>query len=212
MLPIYHRRQPEWKEPAVNGLREAKRALREEVLARREAIDATAREAMSKTILDRIAALDAFDAATTVLAYAGFGAELQTDGFMHTVLGRGKTLILPRVEGGALGLYAVQDLQRELVPGTWGIRQPDPQTCERVEPSRVDFVLAPGVAFDARGGRLGYGGGFYDRLLSGLHPRPALVAGAFEIQVVERVPVDETDVRVDEVVTERQGYRAQTRE
>ena len=196
----------------MNGLKEAKQALRAEVLARRDAIDDDARVAMSEVILDRIAALDAFGAATTVLAYAGFGSELETDSFMHAVLERGKTLILPRVEGEELGLYAVEDLQRELVPGTWGIRQPDPETCERVEPSRVDFVLAPGVAFDARGGRLGYGAGFYDRLLSSMNPRPALVAGAFEIQVVERVPVDETDVRVDMIVTERQSYRAQTRE
>lgn len=196
----------------MNGLKEAKQALRAEVLARRDAIDDAAREASSEVILDRIAALDAFNDASTVLAYAGFGSELQTDGFMHAVLRQGKTLVLPRVEGGELGLYAVEDLQRELVPGTWGIRQPDPQTCEPVEPHRVDFVLAPGVAFDASGGRLGYGAGFYDRLLCKLNPRPALVAGAFEVQVVEKVPVDESDVRVDEVITEGRSYRAQTRE
>ncbi|HTL75696.1 MAG TPA: 5-formyltetrahydrofolate cyclo-ligase, partial [Casimicrobiaceae bacterium] len=67
----------------------------------------------------------------------------------------------------------------------------------------VDWVLVPGVAFDARGGRLGYGGGFYDRLLPGAAGSAPRVAGAFEMQIVDAVPTAPHDVGVDAVVTER---------
>jgi 5-formyltetrahydrofolate cyclo-ligase len=66
----------------------------------------------------------------------------------------------------------------------------------------------PGVAFTRRGDRLGYGGGFYDRLIRGLVPRPALVAGAFELQVVAKLPMMEADQRVDRVITESAEYCA----
>lgn len=177
-----------------------------EVLRRREALDIATREALSGKVFGGITALETFSDATIVLAYAGFGSEPRTDGFLQTVLRGGKTLALPRVEGRDLGLYAVTDPQDELVPGTWGIREPRPELCERVEPRTVDFVLVPGVAFDVRGGRLGYGGGYYDRLMGELRRRPALVAGAFEVQVVERVPSEGHDVRVDIVVTEERSY------
>jgi 5-formyltetrahydrofolate cyclo-ligase len=76
----------------------------------------------------------------------------------------------------------------------------------RVDPHAIDFVLVPGLALDARGGRLGYGGGVYHKLLAdGLSPCAWLVAGAFESQMVEKVPVDEHDVPMD-VVTENGHY------
>ena len=196
----------------MDGPREAKHALRQEILRRREALGPAARDTLSEEIFGRITALETFRHAATVLAYAHFGSEPCTSAFLQTVLDAGKTLVLPRVEDrNLLGLYAVTDLQRELAPGTWGIREPRPEACARVEPQALDFVLVPGVAFDRRGGRLGYGGGFYDRLIGGLRRRPALVAGAFEVQMVERVPSDDHDVRVDLVVTEGRIYSADPR-
>jgi 5-formyltetrahydrofolate cyclo-ligase len=145
----------------------------------------------------------------TVMAYASFGSALQTDEFMRHVLHQGKILLLPRVnhQKGLVDIYRVRDPIRDLLAGTWGIREPKPDRCARVNPYAIDFVLVPGLAFDARGGRLGYGGGFYDKLLAdGLSPCAWLVAGAFESQMVEKVPVDEHDVPMDVVVTENGHY------
>lgn len=163
---------------------------------------------MSEEIFRSVAALEVFRHAEKVLAYASFGSEPTTDPFLQTVLDAGKTLILPRVEARELGLYAVTDARRDLAPGTWGIREPRPEACPRAEPYSVDFVLVPGVAFDPPGRRLGYGGGFYDRLIGDMDRRPALVAGAFGVQVVERVPSEGHDLRVDLVVTEGCTYAA----
>ncbi len=191
--------------------RAAKARLRQMVLARRDAVDAATRAALSQAILRKIAGLPAYREARAVLAYAGFGSELQTSGFLRHVLDEGKALLLPRVnrKEKLLEVYEVVDPERDLQAGTWGISEPAPERCSVADPLDADFVLVPGVAFDARGGRLGYGAGFYDRLIStGLPPRAWLVAGAFEAQMVEEVPMDDNDVPVDAVVTEKTHYHA----
>lgn len=186
---------------------EAKAVLREAVLRRRDALGEGERATLGRRILGRVLDLPAYGRSAVVLAYASFGTELRTDGFLRQVLDDEKILLLPRVEPDGLRLYEVRDLVRDLAPGKWGIREPKPDRCPSADPERVGFALVPGVAFDRRGRRLGYGGGFYDRLLAGgLAGRASLVSGAFEVQVVEEVPVGPHDVPVEAVVTEAGIY------
>lgn len=188
---------------------EAKAALREKVLRRRDALSDQERASLSRRVIGTVLDLPAYGSSDVVLAYASFGTELQTDKFLRCVLDDGKTLALPRVEGGGLVLYETSILARDLVPGTWGIREPNPERCSPADPDRVDFALIPGVAFDQNGRRLGYGGGFYDRLIGGELPgRALLVSGAFGTQMVDGVPVDPHDAPVDVVVTEKGSHRS----
>jgi 5-formyltetrahydrofolate cyclo-ligase len=81
------------------------------------------------------------------------------------------------------------------------------ERCERINSlNEVEFALLPGVAFTRSGARLGYGGGFYDKLLAGrgCEPRPTLVAAAFALQIVERIPLETTDVKVEWIITEQE--------
>ncbi len=186
---------------------EAKAPLRRAVLRRRAALPEEERALLSGRIVATILNLPTYKNADVVLAYASFGTELQTDELLWRVLNDGKVLVLPRVEGSALGLYEVQDLTSDLAPGTWGIREPEPDRCPAVDRGGVGFALIPGVAFDRGGRRLGYGGGFYDRLLAGgLPDGTPLVSGAFEVQILDEVPTDPHDAPVDVVVTERKVY------
>jgi 5-formyltetrahydrofolate cyclo-ligase len=190
-------------------LQETKPSLRKRILGRRDAIDPWTRTALSRAIVRDIVETFVYRRSNTIMAYASFGSELQTDEFVRHVLDQGKILLLPRVnrQEGSLDVYRVRDPVQDLRVGTWGIREPRPDRCARVDPHAIDFVLVPGVAFDTRGGRLGYGGGFYDKLLAdGLSPGAWLVGGAFEGQMVEKVPVDEHDVPMDVVVTENGHY------
>jgi 5-formyltetrahydrofolate cyclo-ligase len=188
---------------------EAKSALRREILARRDALDPDIRARLSTAALGRVARLDAFGAARVVLGYASFGTELDTSSLLADVLARGRRLVLPRVDRAArrLVLHEVRDLAADLQPGAWRIPEPAPSRCPLAQPAEIEFVLVPGVAFDPEGGRVGYGAGFYDRLLGGWPaPLPPLVAAAFELQIVLAVPVLPTDHRVDLVVTESRSY------
>ncbi|MGH3146985.1 MAG: 5-formyltetrahydrofolate cyclo-ligase [Rubrobacter sp.] len=188
---------------------ETKARLREVVLGRRDAMESGTRAALSGAIVREIITLAGYEESRTVMAYAGFGSELQTDAFLRHTLSEGKRLLLPRVnrQERLLDVYEVKDPARDLEAGTWGIREPILDLCAPADPSAAEFVLVPGLAFDSRGGRLGYGAGFYDKLLSAsVSPRAWLVAGAFEAQMVQEVPLAEHDVLVDLVVTEKGQY------
>jgi 5-formyltetrahydrofolate cyclo-ligase len=179
------------------------------VLAERDALDANLRTALSKAITARLLALDSYRAAGCLAAYVSFGSEFETGGLISDVLARGKTLALPRVDRDSRGLkfYAVQNPERELAAGVWGIRQPRPELCPEVPSASLEFVLVPGVAFTRLCARLGYGGGYYDGFIRSLARRPALVAGAFSVQILPALPVSEHDQSVDCVVTENAEYR-----
>ena len=126
------------------------------------------------------------------------------------MLARAKTLVLPKVNRATrdLDLFRVGAPETELEPGVFGIREPVPSRCAPASLDAVDFVLVPGVVFDARGGRIGRGAGYYDRLLARCRPGTRLVAAAFEVQVVDEVPREPHDRRVDLVVSELRVYPA----
>lgn len=191
---------------------EAKNRLRQSALRRRKALPEAERAEWSRRIVARISNLGSYKRSNVVLAYASFGPELETDEFLQRVLNDGKTLVLPRVVGARLDLHEVRDLPRHLNLGSRGIREPMPDHCPVVGPGSIDLALVPGVAFDRIGGRLGYGAGFYDRLLAGgLADNAPLVSGAFEAQIVDRIPLDPHDVPVDLVVTETEIYGGDAR-
>ena len=190
--------------------RSLKADLRRQVLARRDALGAAERKSLSERITARLLELDACRKAACVMAYIGFGSEIDTARFVADILAQGKTLVLPRIERGnrTLKLFEVRDPENQLEAGVWGIRQPRVDLCPEISAAQIEFVLAPGVGFTRHCERLGYGGGFYDRFIRGLVTRPALVAAAFALQVLPELPTSETDQRVDLVMTEDAAYYA----
>jgi len=189
-----------------------KQGIRKNILALREQLPADIRAAHSTAITERLLQLPAYRQADTVLGYMNFGAEFTSELWVKQVLADGKRLALPKVSRHTnhLDLYWVEDLENQLAAGLWGIREPVVERCERLAtPNEVEFTLLPGVAFTRDGARLGYGGGFYDKLLANLNhaggtQRPVLVAAAFALQVVERLPQEATDVKVEWIITEQE--------
>lgn len=179
-----------------------KASLRQRVLAARDALGEAQRRDAARHIAAALTGLPSYRAATCVAAYLSFGTELDTAAFIATVHADGKQLALPRVdrERRCIVLHRVRP-DEPLVAGPFGIREP------RIDyPSAVigdvDFMLVPGVAFDRRGYRLGYGAGFYDRLLAERRHGTVCVAAAFDCQVVDAVPVEAHDQRIDRLITE----------
>jgi 5-formyltetrahydrofolate cyclo-ligase len=122
---------------------------------------------------------------------------------LAAALEQGKTVAVPRVslERRMLDIHVVCDLRRDIAPGYRGIPEPN-AGCPPIELEAIDWVLVPGVAFDSRGHRVGYGGGYYDRLLPALPRSAACIAGAFELQIVDEVPTAPHDFALDAIVTE----------
>ncbi len=187
-----------------------KQALRQSIIAAREKLAAPDRLHLSRAVIESVCNLTAYQQAKTVLGYLNFGAELVAELWVEQALTDGKRVLLPRVNRASkhLDLYEVHDLQHDVAPGLWGIREPLVERCAKEEAlGTLDFILMPGVAFTREGARLGYGGGFYDKLLAHMPNRPALVAGAFTLQIVQEIPQEGTDRKVEWLVTENETIR-----
>ncbi|MCX7598019.1 MAG: 5-formyltetrahydrofolate cyclo-ligase [Armatimonadetes bacterium] len=185
-----------------------KQELRRQALACRDVIPPDVRAAKSEAIAGRVMAMPQWQGAGAVLGYLSFRSEVETRSLLAAALCAGKRLALPRVnrQERRLELYWVGGLEAPWVaPGTWGIGEPVPEKCQPADPDGVDVVLVPGVAFDTHGRRIGYGGGYYDRLLSevGHDLRENAIALAFEEQIWEEVPAGEADFRVPIIVTDQ---------
>ncbi len=184
-----------------------KQELRKRIIALREQLPKALRDTYSRAIADRLAQMEAYRQAGTVLGYMNFGAEFASELWIQQVLADGKRLALPRVNHhtNQLDLYWVDDLENQLASGLWGIREPIVERCERLNTlNEVEFALLPGVAFTRSGARLGYGGGFYDKLLAHMTHQPTLAAAAFALQIVEQIPQEATDVKVEWIITEQE--------
>ncbi len=189
-----------------------KAALRALALARRDA--EPDRDRKSRRILDRVMALPDFGRAGTVATYVGVKSEVTTANLLRAAMSVGTRTAVPCREGDELALYAIEMLG-ELEEASFGLREPaarvraDPD--RRVAPETVDLLVVPGVAFDRRGGRIGYGRGYYDRLLARCRPDAPRVGLAFECQLVEAIPMGPADQPMDLVVPEADVYRVSER-
>jgi len=184
--------------------RNAKREIRARIIAQREALPEARRREWSAAITARLLALEEYLTARVIAAYASFQAEFDTAAFLAAALAGGKQVVVPRVAAGRdrLEFCFVTDAARDLAPGTWNIPEPGPHCEPMRDGAPVDLVLTPGVAFTRRGDRLGYGRGYYDRFIAALPGRPALVAAAYSMQIVDLLPHEDHDRRVDVLVTE----------
>lgn len=140
-----------------------------------------------------VAALDAYRDAGTVMAFKGFGTEPDTDPLFARVAAEGKRLLLPRIEDGAI---VVCDADGPMATSRIGVQEPQGPALPF---DLVEFVIVPGLAFTPDGYRLGYGGGFYDRFLPAVSAPNAGVC--FAEQVVDTLPVEAHDIRVQRVIS-----------
>ena len=179
-----------------------KKALRREMLARRRALSAEERTRASEMICTRVRALTMLQEARTIMLYASTGEEIDLCPLMEELLAEGRHIALPEITGR--GVMEARELPAmdALTDGIFGIRTPDPARGGIIPPEEIDLVIVPGAAFDEYGGRLGLGGGYYDRFLPRAQRAVRLVL-AFDFQIVPDVPMGVQDARIDAVLTER---------
>ncbi len=183
-------------------LLEQKNALRLKMRAHLAALVPDERTERSQRVVRQIVELPAWHEASQVLLFAPVSMEPDLDLLWRDDVRMDKRCAYPRVEGTTMRLYYVHGLD-ELEPTRWGLREPLPHAAREAAVDDFDLVLVPGLAFDASGGRLGRGGGFYDRLLAERDPtKTRLIGVGFAFQQVEgTLPLAPHDVRLDEIVT-----------
>ena len=188
----------------AHRLKQAKRALRRAVLAQRDALPPEERSAGSEAIAERFLGLPEVVGAETVLAFSSFGSEVDTAPLIARLRSRGSTVALPRIEGNEV-VPVVATLGAAMTQTSFGAMEPAEGRV--LDVAELDLVVVPGVAFDRSCDRVGYGGGYYDRLLDKRREGVAAIAIAFSIQIVDRVPTGAIDRRIDGLVTELEVIR-----
>jgi 5-formyltetrahydrofolate cyclo-ligase len=172
------------------------------------------KDELSRQICTRFMALPVYAAARTVMFYADVRSEVRTRNSLPDALTSGKRIVVPYCVNNELELFLLEDME-ELSIGMYRILEPRPElrslAQKRVLPGELDLVMVPGVAFDRKGGRMGHGFGYYDKLLQHARDDAPLVALAFECQLFPEIPTQAHDIFMDKIITEKSIYSGQGR-
>ncbi len=175
-----------------------KRDIRRELLNRRLSLPSERKEEYDSRIRDLLKSLPEYRRAKRILLYCSVKGEPDLTPLFVELIDEGRSLILPRVKGESLELVEAREISC-LKNGTFNIPEPDSGVI--TDPESVELAVVPGVVFDREGYRIGFGRGYYDRLLERV--RAPKVGVAYSFQVLDVVPRDSWDVPVDMVVTEK---------
>ncbi len=187
-----------------------RKQLRREWLAERDLLNAAQRRSKSEQIQALLLKQPGIVKAKHLFIYVHFRSEVETLTLIEHCLAAGKKVSVPVTLRKESRLLAVQitDPATQLKPGCFGIPEPTEKQIARatVDPTQIDAVLVPGSVFDPLGGRLGYGGGYYDRFLTQDAPQARRIGLAYALQVVKQVPMEDHDQYMDMIITEQQAY------
>ena len=173
-----------------------KQALRQQMLERRNALSTAEITSRSIRVQGLLLASKEFNTAKIVGAYYAFGTEVKTDMVIERARSLGKQIALPSVEGDSLTFYELSSA-KDLVKGRFGIMEPLPYA---PVDEKIDLLVVPGIAFDKKGNRLGYGKGYYDKYLA---KRTIVSIGfGYSFQLLEDLPRSPHDEQLDAIITE----------
>ena len=188
-----------------------KKEMRKKMLSLRDSLSEKERMEKSREIAKRLFTLEEFQKAEVVLSYQSFRSEVETTEMNQKIRESGKSLYLPKTyaDRKEMAFYRVYS-DADLIPGYQGIlepqeKEPFTEKLASLKPEKV-LMLMPGAAFDDKGNRIGYGGGYYDRYLES-HPQLHTLALAFDMQVLFEVPAEEQDIKPQLLVTETTIYQ-----
>jgi 5-formyltetrahydrofolate cyclo-ligase len=177
----------------------AKRELRKRMESVRNVLPRSAHAERSARACNALIALSEFADARTVAGYKALRKELDPSQVLQLAAAQGKRVVLPRVVDDTL-VFQLVTAGEELVENDWGILEP-PESAEVVAPGEIDLVLVPALALDLRGYRIGYGKGFYDRVLPAMQ-RACSVGLCYDFQLLAEVPNEDHDVPLKRVVSD----------
>jgi 5-formyltetrahydrofolate cyclo-ligase len=201
------------------NVRDQKIELRRAMEALREAIPSPEREGKERAIVEKSIAIckerllqpDGKPTGKALFTYMPIRTEVNVIPVMRWCWQQGVPVVLSRSdrERKTMSLHRIRSLaELDTEKGPWGISEPKASQPELSDLGQIGLILVPGLGFDREFGRLGYGGGFYDRFMQRFEPlglpRPYCLAAAFDVQIARRVPLGWHDFRVDEIVTESQ--------
>ena len=185
----------------------AKVLLRDEIAAKIAALSAEEKKRQSKIVYDKLINHPFYKSSKRISLFMSTDQEIDTAPIIEHVRAKGAAAFVPQYAGGVMKMLRMETGDEKAMPLTrHGIQQHSKNQLRdnALETGGLDLIIAPGVAFSRDGARLGHGGGYYDKFITGLRSNPEtapkVVAVAFDVQVVDNVPMDPQDQRVDAVI------------
>lgn len=141
---------------------------------------------------------------STIMTYLDFNNEVKTDYMINKLIDMNKSVLVPITikEKKQLLPSRVKNLSLDVQLGSYGIREPKNEFIRLYDPTSIDVLIVPAVAFDINKYRLGYGGGFYDRFIESLRDDTLIIGIAFDFQVFDIIPKEPHDAKMDLIITE----------
>jgi 5-formyltetrahydrofolate cyclo-ligase len=186
----------------INKLK--KQSLRKLLLNKRKLLPEQAIIEKSNEIAKKLIKFDKYQQSEKIMLYISTKSEVQTMGIINYSLNANKNTFIPFINKEKHDIIPslMKDYQTEIAPGSLGIYQPKKEFIRPFPAKILDLVIVPGIAFTEQGHRLGRGGGYYDRFLKKLSKSSSIIALAFEIQIINEIPLEKNDVPVDCIITE----------
>lgn len=184
-----------------------KAELRKSLIKKRMAQSETEVNEKSSTIRTRLISSHILDNRSRILVYKDFRKEVQTEEIINYLLEQGIEVALPKISDDfkKMNLYLISG-EDDLELSSYGILEPIPSEDRRIEAETLDLILSPGVGFTPDCYRIGYGGGYYDKMLSAI-PHVMVCALAFDCQMLDQLPIEDHDQQLDMILTESTTYR-----
>ncbi|MEA3428139.1 MAG: 5-formyltetrahydrofolate cyclo-ligase [Thermodesulfobacteriota bacterium] len=189
----------------MEDIKEKKREIREDMAKKLKEFSAGELIEKTRGIEERLFEFANFLESKVILLYMHANGEVVTNDIIKRCFESNKTVVLPAFDiiKHTMQLMRVDNLNSDLKSGPRGVPEPNPKRCKIVPIDYIDIAIIPGVAFDEKGGRIGSGEGYYDRLIPKLSNTTRKVALALESQIIQQVPVESHDKYVDIVITEK---------
>lgn len=177
-----------------------KKELRKEIIKKRDELDYTEKTIKDKKIIEKLKDTKEYKEAKGIFVYIGFGSEINTKILIEDALEDGKEVCVPKVIKKDMVFIKINSLEN-LVTSSYGILEPVGDK-NNFNVDNLGLIIMPGLAFDKQGNRLGYGGGYYDKFLSNNKINVKKIALAYDFQILDKVPSEEHDIKVDSIITE----------
>ncbi|MBC8459398.1 MAG: 5-formyltetrahydrofolate cyclo-ligase [Deltaproteobacteria bacterium] len=189
----------------MEELQKTKQEIRENIAENLAMLSESEHIEKLKAIENRLFEFANFLESNIVLLYVNNTNEVSTHSIIKKSFDISKIVVLPAFDPtkNEMNLMKIDAFPADLIPGPRNIIEPDPSRCKMVPIESIDIAIIPGVAFDERGGRIGSGEGYYDRLIPKLSVTTRKVALAMEDQIVSQVPIESHDKHVDIIITEK---------
>ncbi|WP_313339414.1 5-formyltetrahydrofolate cyclo-ligase [Sedimentibacter sp.] len=181
-----------------------KNNLRKRILSIRNGLKPEEAEQKSKVIMNKLTSLDEYKSSKVVFIYMSFKNEVNTYELIERMLSEHKRVVIPYTDTKNTEIIPseIKQLKDDLVLNSFGYYEPVLEKIKQVKPEELDLIITPGVVFDESLNRVGFGKGYYDRILSKKRKDTKVIAVAYEFQVIDKVPTEPHDIKMDMIITE----------